>query len=69
MVETDGYRGHRSPAQLRPDHHRDLDLRTRGHVVLRYAWDPLTTRPEAVAADLGRHLGPRSALLELAGEL
>ena len=69
VVETDGYRGHRSPAQLRADHQRDLDLRTQGYVVLRYTWDQLTTQAEAVAADISRHLRPRGRLLELAGEL
>ena len=60
VVEVDGYRGHRSPAQLRADHRRDLDLRSQGYIVLRYTWEQLTTQPAAVAADLGRHLRPRS---------
>ena len=49
VVEIDGYRGHRSPAQLRADHQRDLELRRAGYVVLRYTWDQLTDAPEAVA--------------------
>ena len=36
VVEIDGPRGHRSPAQLQRDHQRDLELRLAGFVVLRY---------------------------------
>lgn len=56
VVEVDGYRAHRSMAQLRRDHQRDLELRSHGYVVLRYAWDQLTNDPGAVAADIRRHL-------------
>ncbi|HET9103722.1 MAG TPA: DUF559 domain-containing protein [Solirubrobacteraceae bacterium] len=56
IIEVDGYRGHRSPAQLRSDHQRDLELRAQGYVVLRYTWDQLTTQTAAVVADLARHL-------------
>lgn len=59
VVELDGYRAHRSPAQLRRDHQRDLELRARGYVVLRYSWDQLTNAPGDVAADIRRHLGRR----------
>ncbi len=56
IVELDGYDGHRTPAQLRADHRRDLELRAAGYVVLRYSWELLTLHPEAVAADIRRHL-------------
>jgi very-short-patch-repair endonuclease len=56
VVELDGYDGHRSRAQLESDHQRDLELRSRGYVVLRYTWRQLTRRPDAVALDIRREL-------------
>lgn len=56
LVEVDGYRGHRSPAQLERDHQRDLQLRAAGYLVLRYTWRQITRTPAAVVADLGRQL-------------
>jgi predicted transcriptional regulator of viral defense system len=55
-VEIDDWRGHRTPAQLRSNHQRDLELRAAGIQTLRYAGDQLLDTPEAVAADLGRYL-------------
>lgn len=56
IVEVDGYKGHRTKAQLESDHQRDLELRARGYIVLRYTWRQLTESPEAVARDIRRQL-------------
>jgi very-short-patch-repair endonuclease/predicted transcriptional regulator of viral defense system len=56
VVEIDGARGHRTPAQLQRDHQRDLELRLAGYVVLRYTRRQLVESPGAVAADLRRYL-------------
>lgn len=56
MVEIDGWRGHRSPAQLYADRQRDLELRAAGYVVLRYTERQLIDAPAAVAADIRRYL-------------
>jgi hypothetical protein len=56
VVEVDGLRGHRTPAQLQRDHQRDLELRLAGYVVLRYTRRQLTESAAAVAADLRRYL-------------
>jgi hypothetical protein len=56
VVEVDGVRGHRTPAQLQRDHQRDLELRLAGYVVLRYTKRQLVDHPEAVAKDLRRYL-------------
>ncbi len=56
VVEVDGWRGHRTPAQLYANHQRDLELRARGHVVLRYAKRQFRIAPAAVAKDLLVHL-------------
>jgi very-short-patch-repair endonuclease len=56
VVEIDGWRGHRSPAQLHSDHQRALELRALGYVVLRYTERQLLETPAAVAADIRRYL-------------
>jgi very-short-patch-repair endonuclease len=56
VVEIDGLRGHRSPAQLYTDHQRDLELRAAGYIVLRYTERQLKDTPAAVAADIRRYL-------------
>jgi very-short-patch-repair endonuclease len=56
VVEVDGWKGHRTPAQLYTDHQRDLELRAAGYVVLRYTERQLTETPAAVAADIRRYL-------------
>jgi very-short-patch-repair endonuclease len=56
VVEVDGWKGHRSPAQLYTDHQRDLELRAAGFVVLRYTERQLKETPAAVAADIRRYL-------------
>lgn len=57
VVEVDGHRGHRTPAQLESDHQRDLVLRRNGYLVLRYTWRQVTRRAGEVAADLEHALG------------
>ena len=52
VVELDGHRGHRSPAQLERDHQRDLALRGAGHDVRRYTWRQVTRQTQLVEADL-----------------
>ena len=56
VVEVDGHRGHRTPAQLYANHQRDLVLRSNGFTVLRYAKRQFRETPIAVAADINRHL-------------
>jgi very-short-patch-repair endonuclease len=56
IVEIDGWRGHRTVAQLQADHRRDLELRAAGYVVLRYTERQLVEMPAAVAADIRRYL-------------
>lgn len=56
IVELDGYRGHRSKAQLESDHRRDFQLRAAGYTVLRYTWRQLTETSDAVALELHRYL-------------
>ncbi|HEY1590927.1 MAG TPA: DUF559 domain-containing protein [Solirubrobacteraceae bacterium] len=62
VVEIDGPRGHRSPAQLQRDHQRDLELRLAGFLVLRYTRRQLIESPDVVAADLRRILHPALGL-------
>jgi very-short-patch-repair endonuclease len=45
VVEIDGWRGHRTRAQLERDHQRDLELRRAGYTVLRYTWRQLRETP------------------------
>lgn len=56
VVEVDGYKGHRTKAQLESDHQRDLELRARGYTVLRYTRRQLTQTPDVVAAEIRRFL-------------
>jgi hypothetical protein len=56
VVEIDDWRGHHTPAQLRSNHQRDLQLRAHGIHTLRYAGDQLIQTPDAVADDLRRCL-------------
>jgi hypothetical protein len=56
VVQVDGWRGHRTPAQLQHDHQQDLQLRLAGYVVLRYAYRQLTEAPGLVAIELTRWL-------------
>jgi hypothetical protein len=56
VVEIDGHRGHRTPAQLYDNHRRDLALRAKRFVVLRYARRQFIETPAAVAEDVLFHL-------------
>lgn len=56
VVEVDGHEGHHTPAQLYANHQRDLILRSRGLVVLRYAKRQFKQAPQAVAADVLRYI-------------
>ena len=56
VVEVDGYRGHRTPAQLERDHQRDLELRAAGYIVIRYTWRQLTETPASVARELRQYV-------------
>ncbi len=56
VVEVDGWRGHRTRAQLERDHQRDLELRRAGYTVLRYTWRQLSETPGVVAGELRRYL-------------
>ena len=64
VVEIDGPRGHRTPAQLQRDHQRDLELRLAGYIVLRYTERQLIEQP-------GRRRGRPAAipLIQLALQL
>jgi hypothetical protein len=57
VVELDGHRSHARPARAESDRRRDLELRRRGFVVLRYTWHQVTRQGDAVVGDLGRTLG------------
>jgi Protein of unknown function (DUF559) len=52
VVELDGYRNHRSPAQLKRDRRKELDLRRVGIEVIRYSEEQVRTNPDAVGADV-----------------
>ena len=53
-VELDGYRNHRSPAQVRRDRRKELALRGIGYTPLRYSEEQLAQRRDEVIADLHR---------------
>lgn len=52
VVELDGYRNHRTRAQLERDHERDLQLRAAGYTVVRYTEAQVRDQPKKIAADL-----------------
>ena len=56
VVELDGYRGHRTRAQIEKDRAKDLRLRAAGFMVLRYTWEQITDETGQVLADLRRAL-------------
>jgi hypothetical protein len=52
VVELDGYRNHRSPAQLKRDRRKELDLRRAGIDVIRYSEEQVRTGPDTVGDDV-----------------
>jgi len=52
VVEVDGHRAHGTPARMKRDRERDLDLRGAGFTVHRYSWWQVTDQAERVATDL-----------------
>jgi very-short-patch-repair endonuclease len=52
IVELDGYRGHRTRAQIERDRQRELRLRAAGYTVIRYSWHQIMRERELVIADL-----------------
>jgi predicted transcriptional regulator of viral defense system len=53
-VELDGYGNHRSPAQVKRDRRKELDLRAAGFLPVRYSDEQLEHRRAEVIADLQR---------------
>jgi predicted transcriptional regulator of viral defense system len=53
-VELDGYRNHRSPAQIRRDRKKEMAVRAADHTPVRYSWEQLTTHRREVVADIRR---------------
>jgi very-short-patch-repair endonuclease len=56
VVEIDGWRAHSGPAAFQRDRRRQNRLLLAGYVVLRFTWDDITTRPDAVAEEVRRAL-------------
>jgi very-short-patch-repair endonuclease len=61
VVEVDSFAYHRGSVTFQDDRARDLDLRQRGFVVLRFSERQLEAEPSRVAADVARALGARCA--------
>ena len=57
IVETDSYLYHRGSIAFEDDYVRDLDLRSAGFTVLRFADVQIEGEPDRVAADVSRALG------------
>jgi very-short-patch-repair endonuclease len=53
-VELDGYRNHRSPAQIRRDRRKEMALRAAGYAPLRYSEEQLTIYRADVIAEIAR---------------
>jgi very-short-patch-repair endonuclease len=56
IVELDGAAAHGSWAAIKRDRERELTLRSSGFLVLRYTWEQVTKRADAVSAELRRVL-------------
>lgn len=52
VVEIDGWRNHRTPAQVNRDRRKELELRAAGFTVLRYSEEQILHNAQAVLADL-----------------
>jgi hypothetical protein len=59
IVELDGQSAHASAANVEQDRAREHTLRRAGYLVIRYSWQQVTRRPEAVAAELRAELAGR----------
>jgi predicted transcriptional regulator of viral defense system len=53
-VELDGYGNHHSPAQLRRDRRKEMDLRVAGYTPARYSEEQLEQQRQKVIADVRR---------------
>ncbi len=60
VVEIDSFLYHRGSVSFHEDHARDLDLRRRGYVVLRFTEKQLEEEPEHLAADVARALSEKA---------
>jgi hypothetical protein len=58
VVEIDGPMNHRSPAQVRRDRRKELELRGAGLTVLRYSDEQIERQGAAVIAEIRRQLTP-----------
>lgn len=58
VVELDGHRNHRSPAQIERDHRMDLELRAAAYRVNRYTETQVLHDADAVAGDVLSSLSP-----------
>jgi predicted transcriptional regulator of viral defense system len=56
IVELDGYRNHRTRAQLERDHRRDFDQRAAGFVTVRYTETQVLENAAGVADDVKRQI-------------
>jgi len=52
VVEVDGYDNHRSPAQVRRDRQKEMDVRAAGLGIVRYSSQQVFCQPAEVLADL-----------------
>jgi very-short-patch-repair endonuclease len=56
LIEIDGERAHRGREAFVNDRRRQNTLVGAGYTVLRFTWWDLTQRPDAVLAEIRRHL-------------
>ncbi|HSS43514.1 MAG TPA: DUF559 domain-containing protein [Solirubrobacterales bacterium] len=56
VIEADTFTYHQGSVAFESDHARDLDLRQRGYVVLRFTDKQLEVEPERIAADIRNEL-------------
>jgi very-short-patch-repair endonuclease len=61
VVELDGYRWHRSPAELERDDETIVALKLAGYRVLRFTYGQVTQRPDYVAASIREALSQAAA--------
>lgn len=59
VVELDGWRNHRTPAQVRRDRQKEAELRMAGYIVLRYSYEQVTRHPDLVIGELRAVLAER----------